>query len=196
MSRILTAFLLILGISAAISPLGAQDLKVPFSAPPQGWVEGNFRGYLFATPPAWQEVDRSDDAITLFGGDIETKTGPAFGLMLERHPMQIFNPETTVAQGQAVFANGLRFDIMQSSETPAAGVTIEGVFLISVDPVLGKDHLIILQTAYGQPLDQHRAVLDQILSTLNLPAPGVLPLEPALAGAFAAPVPEGWETGS
>lgn len=197
MSRLLKAALLILGIGAAISPTWAEEAhQIPFSAQPQGWMESNFRGYPFATPPTWQEVDRSDEAMTMFGGDTETKTGPAFGLMLERDPMQIFNPETTVSLGQAVFANGLHFDMVRSRETPVSGVTIEGTFFISVDPILGKNHLIILQTAYGQPLDQHRAVLDQILSTLDLPAPGVLPLEPALAGAFAAPVPEGWETGS
>ncbi|MDZ4310974.1 MAG: hypothetical protein U1A24_10530 [Cypionkella sp.] len=197
MSRFLNAVLLILGIGAVINPLWAEEARqIAFSAPPQDWVEGNFRGYAFATPPNWQEVARSDDGVTLFGGDMETKTGPAFGLMLARNPTQVFNPETTVSLGEAVFAGGLRFEVLKSTETPDGGITVEGGFLISVDPVLGEDHLIILQTVYGQPLPPHRAVLDQILSTLDLPAPGVLPLEPALAGAFAAPVPEGWETGS
>lgn len=194
MSRFLNTIALILGIAAATGPLGAQDLQIPFSTLPEGWVEGNFRGYAFATPPGWQEVNRSDDEVTLFGGDMDTKTGPAFGLMLDQDPMRVFDPDSSVSLGQAVFAKGLRFDVIQANQT--AEITVEGEFLISVDPVLGKDHLIILQTAYGQPLDQHRAMLDQILSTLDLPAPGVLPLEPALAGAFAAPIPEGWETGS
>ncbi|MGB8814688.1 MAG: hypothetical protein WCC57_16035 [Paracoccaceae bacterium] len=197
MIRLVKTVLLALVLGATFGAVAAQESRqIPFASPPEGWEIGNFRGYAYATPPGWQAVERSDDGVTLFGGDMQTQTGPAFGLMLERDPMDVFTPGTTTPAGEAVFARGLRFSVLHTTETPEAGITVEAEVMISVDPILRGAHLVILQSAYRQPLDDHRAVLAQILATLDLPAPGVLPLEPALAGAYAAPVPAGWETGS
>ncbi len=62
--------------------------------------------------------------------------------------------------------------------------------------MLGKDHLVILQSAYQSAFDDHRALFATLLARLRLPAPGVLPREPVLSGAFDLAIPPGWDTGS
>lgn len=60
----------------------------------------------------------------------------------------------------------------------------------------GDDHLVIVQSAYGDTLDPYRSVHAGILASLDLPAPGAVLREPVLGGAFVAPVEGEWDTKS
>ncbi len=82
---------LALGVGAMLSD-GAVKAQAPTEiaeAPiPADWQAHDLRGYGFATPPGWVEAERSDDLLIMFGGNRETRTGPAFGLMLNANPMR------------------------------------------------------------------------------------------------------------
>lgn len=181
--------------AAAQTPPPDAALIAPAAAPAD-WVSGQFRGIGFALPSGWAEMARSDDQLIVFGGNVETRTGPGFGLMISETPEDIFEPGKFTEAGQVMFANGQIFRRITAQETPEAGLTIHGDILISVLPVTGKAHLVILQSAYRDGLDQHRATFDAILASLLLPAPGGPLQEPVLGGAFLLPLPEGWDTGS
>lgn len=166
------------------------------STAPSEWTPYQFRGFGFSLPAGWVEMVRGDEQVMLFGGNVETRSGPGFGLMLTDDPMEIFEPDKITETGQVMFANGQLFRRIAVSETPQPGLTIQGDILISMLPVAGENYLVVLQSSYSEPLAQHRAVFDQILASLDLPAPGQTLREPVLGGAFLAPLPEGWETGS
>lgn len=196
------AFAALLVIGLATSGPGAAQ-TAPTDAPlieqaqaPADWTAYRFRGFGFSLPAGWVEMERSDEQLILFGGNVETRSGPGFGLMLTDDPMEIFEPGKSTEAGQVIFANGQMFRRFTATETPEPGLTIKGDFLISLMPIAGQDYLVVLQSSYSEPLAQHRPVFDQILSSLVLPAPGEMWREPVLGGAFLAPLPEGWETGS
>lgn len=187
---------LILSTPAMAQTPNLPSERIEHAAAPGDWTPYHFRGIRFAVPPGWSEMGRSDEHLVLFGGDTATRKGPGFGLMFNDDPEEIFEPGKFTETGQIVFANGQLFRRISASETPEPGMTINGDILISALPFLGDDYLIILQSGYGEPLDQHRAAFDAILASLELPAPGEALREPVLNGAFRAPMPQAWETGS
>lgn len=181
--------------AAAQTPPAEATLVAPVQAPAD-WTPHQFRGISFALPSGWAEMSRGDEQVILFGGNVETRTGPGFGLMLSDDPEDIFEPGKFTEIGQVMFANGQMFRRITANETPEPGITIYGDILISVLPISGDSHLIILQSSYRELLDQHRTTFDTILSSLVVPAPGELLREPVLNGAFLTPLPKDWETGS
>lgn len=191
-----TALCLICSVPAGAQTAPADATLIDAVQAPADWTAHEFRGFSFALPSGWAEMNRSDEQVILFGGNVKTRTGPGFGLMLSDDPEDIFEPGKFTETGQVMFANGQMFRRIAANETPEPGFTIYGDILISLLPVSGKSHLIILQSSYGEELDQHRATFDAILASLALPAPGEVLREPILDGAFLAPLPEGWETGS
>ncbi|MDP4034276.1 MAG: hypothetical protein Q8P60_15785 [Pseudorhodobacter sp.] len=191
-----TALGLILAVPAgAQTPLADATLLAQSQAPAD-WNAYEFRGFRFSLPPGWIEMERSDEQLILFGGDPEKRTGPGFGLMLSNRPMSIFPPGGATETGQVTFANGQIFRRIEASETPQPGFAINGDILISLLPVSGDNNLIVLQSSYNEPLGQHRAMFDQILASMELPTSGEMVRKPVLGGAFLAPLPQGWETGS
>lgn len=179
---------------AQTSPESA--IRIEQAQTPADWTRYQFRGFGFSLPPGWVEMERSDAELVLFGGDVEKRVGPGFGLMLSESPMSIFDPGTSRETGQVSFTNGQTFRRFEALESPADGLVIHGDILISKLPLWGKAHLIILLSSYSEPLAAHRALFDQILAGLTVPAVNEVPREPVLGGAFLTPVPEGWETGS
>ena len=190
------ALALSLGLAAPLAAQSSTDtVAIARSEVPGDWSAQMFRGIAFALPPGWQEMGRSDENVIYFGGDVATRTGPGFGLMLEDDPDQTFSGSTIVELGQVTFENGQVFRRISSSVTES-GVEMWAEILISKVPVSGDDHLVIVQSAYGDALDPYRSVHAGILASLDLPAPGSVLREPVLGGAFVAPVEGTWDTKS
>lgn len=194
------AALLVIGLATS-GPGAAQTAPtdatlIEQAQAPADWTAYQFRGFGFSLPAGWVEMERGDEQLILFGGNVETRSGPGFGLMLTDDPMEIFDPGKSTETGQVMFANGQMFRRITATETMDAELTIHGDILISLLPVAGQNYLVVLQSSYTDPLAQYRAVFDRILASLDLPAPGETLREPVLGGAFLAPLPEGWETGS
>lgn len=190
------ALALSLGLAAPLAAQSSTDtVAIARSEAPAGWSGQMFRGIAFALPPGWRQMTRDDESVIYFGGDVATRTGPGFGLMLEEKPEQTFSGSTIVDLGQVTFENGQVFRRISSSITES-GVAMQAEILISLVPVAGDDHLLIVQSAYSGTLDPYRSVHAGILASLDLPAPGAVLREPVLGGAFVAPLEGEWGTKS
>lgn len=188
------ALALSFGLAAAL-PAQTPPTAIARAEAPADWSAQTFRGIGFALPPGWQEMQRSDSGAIFFGGDVASRTGPGFGLMLDDKPDSTFSGGEITELGQVMFGNGQIFRRVSSSITQS-GVTMQAEILISLLPVSGEDRLILVQTGYNSPLEPHRAAFDGILASLDLPAPGATLREPVLGGAFVAPVEGAWQTKS
>ncbi|TCO68531.1 hypothetical protein [Rhodovulum euryhalinum] len=190
--RLARAGLLVLALTGWASSATAQDRIAP-AAPPPDWQSGTLQGIGFALPPGWSEMERASDIVTLFGGDPDTRTGPAFGITLTPKPMQLFRGSDLADLGRVVFDSGLEFTRHAARETPEPGMTIEGEFLISAAPMPDGNHIVILMSGFNTPFDAHRALFDTALAALRLPPPGQTPVRAVLGGAFGVVLPPGWE---
>ena len=96
MIRILLPLAFLLSFAAVpFSGAVAQTLITQTPAPAD-WGQATLLGIGIATPPGWSEVERRDDTVTFFGGDVATRTGPGFTLMFDSNPMQML--KTTLRQ--------------------------------------------------------------------------------------------------
>lgn len=192
----LAAFPASLAPSTAFAQAQTPAVPIVERPVPEGWQEGEFRGLAYATPPGWKDVERSRSSFIAFGGDAAARVGPGFGMMLVKDPDSIVSRDNSVESGPVMFAGGHVFRRFIARETPADGILIEADVLISPLPVIRGRHILISRMAYNQGLAAHDATFERILATVRLPAIGVEPAEPILEGAFRAPVPAGWDTGS
>ena len=119
------ALALSLGLAAPLAAQSSTDtVAIARSEVPGDWSAQMFRGIAFALPPGWQEMGRSDENVIYFGGDVATRTGPGFGLMLEDDPDQTFSGSTIVESGSA--KSVVEIDVMIVGKSPPSYAVAPG----------------------------------------------------------------------
>lgn len=196
MNRVLLPLTLLLCLAALpFSGAFAQTL-ITQAPPPADWVQTKFLGIGIALPPGWNEVERRDESIAFFGGDVAARTGPGFTLMLESDPTQMLKEGGFEDMGEVMFDNGALFHRYNVDATPEAGIKISGEFLVSSLPIVNGKFLMAGALGYNVKISDYRSIFDTAFSALGVPAPGVGVVQTALNGAFDYVLPDGWETGS
>lgn len=196
MNRLLLSLAVMLSLAAPPFSAALAQTLITQTPAPADWGQADLSGIRVFTPPGWTEVERHDDVVTFFGGDMATHSGPGFTLRLESDPMQMLKGDDFQDLGVVTFDNGAVFHRYGVSVTPEVGLTIAGEFLVSSVPLVNGKFLMAGALGYNVSLDESRTVFDTTFAALGIPAPGVAVLQTALNGAFEYVMPEGWETGS
>ncbi|MDO9525839.1 MAG: hypothetical protein Q7J57_09955, partial [Gemmobacter sp.] len=189
---------LVFGLCFALVPLSGAlaQIMITQTPAPADWGQATLSGIGIATHPGWIEVERRDDPVTFFRGDLAKRTGPGVTLMLDSDPTQMLKDGDFEDLGEVVFDNGALFRRYRVGVSPESGVAIAGEFLVSSVPVVNGEFLMAGALGYNVKIDAYRAIFDTIFASLGVPAPGEALVQTALNGAFDYVLPDGWETGS
>ncbi len=162
---------------------------IAYSEPPADWVAHEFHGFTFAVPPDWKVVVDEDDTLLVFGGDMEAKIGPVFGLIIKHKRFSRDEREAIVTQSKTALADGSLFDdtVMQHEQ---GGMDMRARLLMPADAAEDTETLVIMMGQYGaQVLDP---VLEQILATVKTRSANMAEAPTALNGLVSYRLPEGW----
>lgn len=182
---------LALGLAA---PLAAQETgpdQVAQAEAPPDWQRGEFLDVRYSVPPGWQEVQRDDESFILFGGDMQTRTGPAFGMRLIDDIAEFLDTAPPASE-PVVFAGGRRFDRFTMVQD-LGGTQVEGDLIISTEPYWQGKYLAITFLAYNGALDDQTEVFGQILAAISPPSAEEMPRWSLLEGSFRIALPPGWD---
>lgn len=184
------ALIAVLGL-AEPAPTWAQAAgpveQIVQARPPTDWTSGEFLGVGYAIPPGWQKVQGDDESFIYFGGDMETRTGPAFGVRLIEDVAEFLD----AAPGEprpVQFDGGRRFDRLAATQTPE-GVTVQGDLIVSAEPYWQGKFLAITLLAYNGALAEHASTFEQLLAAITVPPAGEVPRQSFLDGGFRIAVP-------
>jgi hypothetical protein len=75
MNRLLFPLAVMLSLAAAPFSTALAQTLIAQTAAPADWGQADLSGIRVFTPPGWNEVERRDDVVTFFGGDMATRTG-------------------------------------------------------------------------------------------------------------------------
>lgn len=182
---------LALGAPAAVLAHDSAPTElIAETAPPSDWQHDEFMGVRYSFPSDWPQVQSSSNGFIRFGGDVESRSGPGFGMVLTQDPADFLDTDSN--EGSLVsFAGGRLFSrfVMHQS---ADGVEVEVETFVSQQPYVNDRFLIITMLSYSGPLAEHRAVFDRILGAIRLPGANEQPKSSFLEGGFMIGLPPEW----
>lgn len=198
----------------------AKELFAPgiaaFDAPAD-WTRHSVGGYHFSTPPGWTAVAEKDTALLMFHGDVAVPNGASAGIWFEDKPGLVAGDRTTVLSQEDVrMGNGAAFLRVEMERNNQSTVKTHSVSYISSQKNARGLYAWIGISVMNQPFEDSRAVLENILGTVEFPdeIPALSPkgaapakvAEPSVAARLEGPLvevdvqgvsflmPDGWNT--
>lgn len=186
----------------AAAPIGAQDVaqdtapalpQVASFTPPADWVSHELKGITFAAPSDWKVVEENSDGIMLFGGDMETHSGPSFGVFFDRKTLLDDDEVGIISEAEYLLADGSQYKRVEArTELGGGDVKLSATVFLSPDTNEDDDYTILMMATYNADFKDHKEMLEQILGTVKLPAAVPKALPEALDGLVSYELPKSW----
>lgn len=138
--------------------------------PPADWQSHTLGGYTFWTPPDWAVVQDRRKTLMVFGGDQATRTGPLVGLYFDDEGIPGVDGAEILSRSDVILANGGHFQRTEMQVQLDGGINADMVAYMTPQTNSDGDHAVIMLTVYNDAFDTHRALLENILATLTIPA--------------------------
>ena len=113
------------------------------------------------------EMEKDDDQAAYFRGDAKTHLGLIFGISYE-FPDSIVPREAKVSVDKEVSLDGQTMRWREFSADLDATHQVQAIVLNSPEPVEGRRVLLVAFAAVGVPLEDQRALIQQMLGTVRL----------------------------
>ncbi len=136
--------------------------------PPAGWQQAEFHGYRFSVPGDWKKVEDRDDGLIFFGGDMTTRTGPAFGMGLSRQD-NLLPKDVQVTEERTVRIGASDFRRIEFTTKMDAKTTSNTALYVAPQRVDDR-YLVVFNMALNDEFAAHEELYRQMLGTVAMPA--------------------------
>lgn len=181
-----------------LAPVVAQDTtptlpQVANFAPPADWLPHEINGVSFSAPSNWKVVQEDSDGIMLFGGDMDTRSGPSFGLLFDRKTMLDDDEVEILSEAEYLLADGSQYKRIEARAELAGGsVELRAIAFLSPDTNEDDKYTILMMATYNADFEDHKEMLEQILGTVKTSVIAPKARSETLDGLVSYVVPKSW----